>query len=111
MTTYAESKFAPDDYGFPIFYEVLSLDEALADEANACEDDREAMGNAFDGYIAGQLRRVRDIYKTDHVWGTAYSVRAPEGESGTSIALAELKPLSKEHFDAARKRGWLGTDA
>jgi hypothetical protein len=107
MPTYAESKFATNEYGFPIFYEVLSLDEALADEADSCGDDRESLGNAFDGYLAGQLRRVRDIYQADHVWGTAFSSRAPEGEFGTSIAVAELTPLSEEQFEAARGRGWL----
>lgn len=107
MPTYAESKIAPHEYGFPIFYELLSLDAALASEEDACESDREIMGNAFDGYLAGQLRHVRDTYANGQVWGTAFSTRAPEGEWGSTIALAELRALSKEQFEAARERGWL----
>ena len=108
MSTYAESTIAPDEYGFPIFYELLSLDEALASEEDACESDREIMGNTFDGYLASQLRHVRDTYANSYVWGTAFSTR--DGEWGSTIALAELRALSKEQFKAARERGWLAED-
>lgn len=110
MPTYAESKIAPHEYGLAIFYELLSLDEALASEENACEDDREIMGNAFDGYLAGQLRHVRDTYANGQAWGTAFSTRVPDGEWASTIALADLKMLSMEHFEAARERGWLATE-
>lgn len=110
MPTYAESTIAPDEYGFPIFYELLSLDEALASEQDACESDREIMGNAFDGYLASQLRHVRDTYANGQVWGTAFSTRAPGGEWGSTIALTELRTLSKEQFETARQHGWLAAD-
>lgn len=110
MLTYAESKIAPQEYGLAIFYELLSLDEALASEESACEGDREIMGDAFDSYLAGQLRHVRDTYAKGHAWGTAFSTRVPDGEWGSTIALADLKMLSMEQFEAARGRGWLATE-
>jgi hypothetical protein len=110
MPSYAESKIALDAYGFPIFFEVLSLDEALASEAAACEGDRELMGNAFDGYLAGQLQQVQDIYASGRVWGTAFSARVPDGEWASTIALVELRVLSKEQFEAAHERRWLATE-
>jgi hypothetical protein len=55
MPTYAESKLAPEHYGFPIFYELLPLDAALAEEASAIESDRDAFGEEFDGHQASRL--------------------------------------------------------
>jgi hypothetical protein len=103
MPTYAEA-FDPDQA--LIFYELESLDDALASEAVACESDREDMGDAFDGYLAGQLKIVRDLYARGGVWGTAFSMRAPHGEFGT-IALSQLTPISREQFERARECGWL----
>jgi hypothetical protein len=110
MPTYAESTVAPAGYGLAIFYELLSLDEALASEQDACQSDREIMGSAFDDYLAGQLRHVRDTYANGLTWGTAFSTRVPDGEWGSTIALAELRTLSTEQFNAARQRGWLATE-
>ncbi len=110
MPEYAESESAPDDYGFPIFYELLSLDEALASEEEASEDDRDTFGESFDSYLAGQLKRVRATYAGGYVWGTAFSARAPEGEFSSAIPLVDLKLLSKEQYQAARARGWLATE-
>jgi hypothetical protein len=47
VPTYAGSKLAPEDYGFRIFYELLALDAALAEEASAIESDRDAFGEEF----------------------------------------------------------------
>jgi hypothetical protein len=44
MPTYAESKLAPEHYGFPIFYELLPLATALAEETSAIEPDRDWRG-------------------------------------------------------------------
>lgn len=62
MATYAESKLAPEHYGFPIFYELLPLDIALAKEASAIESDRDAFGEEFDAYRTSQLDMVRSVY-------------------------------------------------
>jgi hypothetical protein len=107
MPTYAESKLAPEHYGFSIFYELLPLDVALAEEASAIESDRDAFGDEFDAYRASQLDMVRSVYAAGSAAGTAYSVRAPDGEWSSTIALADLTPLSSEQFDAARASGWL----
>jgi hypothetical protein len=107
MPAYAESKLAPEHYGFPIFYELFPLDDALAEEASAIEPDRDAFGDEFDAYRASQLDMVRSVYAAGSAAGTAYSVRAPNGEWSSAIVLADLKPLSPEQFDAARASGWL----
>lgn len=107
MSTHAESKLAPEHYGFPIFYELLPLDAALAEEASAIESDRDAFGDEFDAYRASQLDTVRSVYAAGSGAGTAYSVRAPDGEWSSAIALADLIPLSPEQFEAARASGWL----
>lgn len=107
MPTYAESKLAPKHYGFRIFYELLPLDVALAQEASAIEPDREAFGAEFEAYRTSQLDMVRATYSTGSAAGTAYSVRAPNGEWSSAIALADLAPLSPEQFEAARACGWL----
>jgi hypothetical protein len=111
MPTYAESKFAPENYGFPIFYELLPLDAALAEERSAIESERDDFGDKFDDYQAAQLDRVRSIYAAGSAAGTAYSVRAPTGEWSSAIPLTELTPLSFEQFDAARASGWLAPAA
>jgi len=103
MPTYAESTLAAEHYGFPIFYELLPLDAALAEEESAIESDRDD----FDAYQASQLDRVRSIYAAGSAAGTAYSIRAPTGEWSSAIPLAELTPLSLEQFEAARAGGWL----
>lgn len=59
MPTYAESKLAPERYGFPIFYKLLPLDAALAEERSAIEADRDDFGDKFNDYQAAQLDRVR----------------------------------------------------
>lgn len=100
-------KLAPEHYGFAIFYELLPLDVALAEEASAIESDRDAFGDEFDAYQTSQLDMVRSIYAAGSAAGTAYSVRAPNGEWSSAIALADLTPLSPEQFDAARASGWL----
>ncbi|HEY5193625.1 MAG TPA: hypothetical protein VIJ39_07105 [Solirubrobacteraceae bacterium] len=107
MPTYAESKLAPEHYGFPIFYELLPLDAALAKEASAIESDRDAFGEEFDAYRISQLDMVRSVYAAGSAAGTAYSVRAPNGEWSSAIALADLAPLSPEQFQAARTSSWL----
>jgi hypothetical protein len=107
VSTYAESKLAPEHYGFPIFYELLLLDAALAEEASAIESDRDAFGEKFDAYRTSQLDMVRSVYAAGSAAGTAYSVRAPHGEWSSAIALADLAPLSPEQFEAARASGWL----
>jgi hypothetical protein len=55
MPTYAESKLAPEHHGFPIFYELLPLDIALAEETSAIESDRDALGEQFDAYRTSQV--------------------------------------------------------
>jgi hypothetical protein len=107
VRTYAELKRGPERFGFPIFYKLLSLDEALAAEESAIESARDDFGDKFDAYQASQLDWVRSIYAAGFTWGTAYSIRALTGEWSSSILLAELTPLSREQFDAARARGWL----
>jgi hypothetical protein len=107
MPTYAESKLASEHYGFPIFYELLPLEAALAEEASAIESDRDAFGEEFDAYRASQLDMVHSIYAAGSAAGTAYSVRAPNGEWSSAIALADLAPLRPEQFEAARASGWL----
>ena len=107
MSTYAESKLAPEHCGFPIFYELLPLDAALAEEASAIESDHDAFGEEFDAYRTSQLDMVRSVYAAGSAAGTAYSVRAPNGEWSSAIALADLAPLSPEQFEAARASGWL----
>lgn len=102
MLGYAESKLAPERFGFPIFYELLSLDEALAEEASANEPYRDDFGDDFLTYLASQLDRVREVYAAGHVAGVAYSTRAPTGEWSSAIALADLAPLSSAEFEAAR---------
>jgi hypothetical protein len=42
-------------HGFPIFYELTSLDEALAQETSANEDFRQDFGDTFDDYLSAQL--------------------------------------------------------
>jgi len=86
---------------------LLSLDEALAAEESAIESSRDTFGDDFDTYQASQLDGVRSVYAAGFTWGTAYSIRAPTGEWSSSIPLAELMPLSREQFDAARARGWV----
>lgn len=107
MPTYAESKLAPENYGFPIFYELLPLDVALAEEASAIESDRDDFGEEFDAYRTSQLDIVRSVYAAGSAAGTAYSVRAPNGEWSSAIALADLASLSLEQFEAARASSWL----
>ncbi len=107
MPTYAESMLAPERYGFPVFYELLSLDAALAEEESAIESDRDDFGDRFNAYLASQLDMVRAAYAAGSAAGTAYSVRAPTGEWSSAIPLADLTPLSLEQFDAARVSGWL----
>ncbi len=107
MPTYAESKLAPEHYGFQIFYELLPLDAALAEEASAIESDRDTFGEEFDAYRTSQLDMVRSVYAAGSAAGTAYSVRAPNGEWSSAIALADLAPLSPEQFEIARASGWL----
>jgi hypothetical protein len=107
MPTYAESTLAPEHHGFPIFYELLPLDAALADEASAIESDRDAFGEEFDAYRASQLDMVRSVYAAGSAAGSAYSVRAPNGEWSSAIALADLALLSPEQFEVARASGWL----
>lgn len=107
MLGYAESKLAPERFGFPIFYELLSLDEALTEEASANEAYRDDFGDDFETYLASQLDRVREIYAASHVAGVAYSTRAPMGEWSSAIALADLVTLSSAQFEAARAGGWL----
>ncbi|HUA74364.1 MAG TPA: hypothetical protein VL988_06375 [Solirubrobacteraceae bacterium] len=109
MPTYAQSRTAPSDYGFPIFYEILSLDEALAEEDSAIAMDREVFGDGFEGFRAGQLNRVRALYESGAASGTAYSVRAPEGEWSSAIPLADLLPIVAEQFNAARASNWTPT--
>ncbi len=46
-----KSKLAPERYGFPIFYELLSLDAALAEEESAIESDRDDFGDRVDAYL------------------------------------------------------------
>lgn len=89
MPTYAESKLAPEHYGFPIFYELLPLDDVLAEEASAIEPDRDAFGDGFDDYRASQLDLVRSVYAAGSAAGTAYSVPAPHGEWSSAIVLAD----------------------
>lgn len=110
MPTYAESKLAPEHYGFPIFYELLPLEVVLAEEASAIEPDRDTFGQEFEAYRTSQLDMVRSVYAAGSVAGTAYSVRAPNGEWSSAIALADLAPLSPEQFEAARASGWLIPD-
>jgi hypothetical protein len=90
MPTYAESKLAAEHYGFPIFYELLPLDVALAEEASAIESDRDAFGEEFDGYQASQLDMVRSVYAAGSAAGTAYSVRVPNGECRDARVPEEL---------------------
>jgi hypothetical protein len=105
MPTYAESKLAPKRYGFPIFYELLPLDAALAEAASAIESDRNTFGEKFDAYRVSQLEMVHSVYAAGSVAGTAYSVRAPNGEWSSAIASADLAPLSPEQFETARAGG------
>jgi hypothetical protein len=105
--SYAESTVAVERFGFPIFYELLSLDEALAEEASANESYRDDFGDDFDTYLTSQLDRVREIYAAAHVAGVAYSTRAPIGEWSSAIALADLAPMSRAEFEAAREGDWL----
>ena len=105
MRSYAEAEFQHG--GYPIFYELWSLDEALADEEACGEPDRDVFGDDFDAYLAGQLKRVGTIYAEGYVYGTAFSSRAPSGEFSGGIPLATLVSISQEEFEAARASGWL----
>jgi hypothetical protein len=108
VRTYAQLESGFEPFRFPIFYKLLSLDEALAAEESAIESSRDDFfGDDFDAHLASQLDWVRSVYAAGFTWGTAYSIRAPMGEGSGSILLAELMPLSHEQFDAARARGWL----
>jgi hypothetical protein len=93
-------------HGFPIYYELLSLDEARGREASANEDYREDFGDGFDDYLSAQLEMVRSTYDAGLVWGTAFSVRAPTGEFGASISLQALRRIDHEQFEMARADGW-----
>jgi hypothetical protein len=79
----------------------------LAKEASAIESDRDTFGDEFDAYRASQLDMVRSVYAAGSAAGTAYSVRARDGEWSSAIALADLTRLSPEQFDAVRASGWL----
>lgn len=96
MRSYAEAEF---QYGYPIFYELWSLDEALADE-EAC-GEREVFGDEFDAQMASQLARVRTIYKEGYAYGTAFSSRAPTGEFSGGIPLRTLVSIC----------GWLSAES
>jgi hypothetical protein len=93
-------------HGFPIYYELLSLEEALGREALANEDYREDFGDGFDDYLSAQLEMVRSTYDAGLVWGTAFSVRAPTGEFGASISLQAVTRIDHELFEMARADGW-----
>jgi hypothetical protein len=95
-----------EDHGFPIYYELLSLDEALSGEASANEDYREDFGDGFDDYLSAQLEVVRSTYDAGLVWGTAFSVRAPTGEFGAAIPLQAVTRIDHEQFEMARVDRW-----
>jgi hypothetical protein len=96
-------------HGFPIYYELLSLDEALSQEALANEDYREDFGDGFDDYLSSQLEIVRSTYDAGLVWGMAFSVRAPSGEFGASISLQAVTRIDHGRFEMARADGWGAT--
>jgi hypothetical protein len=92
-------------HGFSIYYEFLSLDEALGRETAANEDYREDFGDGFDDHPSAQLQMVRSTY-AGLVWGTAVSVRAPTGEFGASISLQAVTRIDHERFEMARADRW-----
>ena len=104
MPSYAAS----DADGLAVFYELLSLEEAVAEERAADEQYREELGPGFDRHVAAQVEIVRATYAAGLAWGTAYSARVPDGEFGTHV-LEGLWVLSRERFLAARENGWLAT--
>lgn len=61
MRSYAGAEF---QYEYPIFYEVWSLNEALADEEACGGPEREVFGDEFDAQMAIQLVRVRAVTGT-----------------------------------------------
>jgi hypothetical protein len=107
VRTYAQLESGFEPFRFPIFYKLLSLDEALATEEAAIESSHDTFGDDFDAFQASQLNWVRSVYAAGFTWGTAYSIHARTGDWSSSILLAELMPLSREQFEAARVRGWL----
>jgi hypothetical protein len=84
MPTYAESKLAPEHYGLSIFYELLPLDAALAEEASAIESDRDAFGDEFDAYRASQLDMVRSVYMQLDPQRALHILYVPPTESGAA---------------------------
>jgi hypothetical protein len=100
MPTYAESKLAPEHHGFPIFYELVPLDAALAEEASAIESDRDAFGEEFDGYRASQLDMVivPVLFRYSPVCrartGEHVAVVAERGGLSAALMLEMLEPLS-----------------
>jgi hypothetical protein len=94
--------------GLAVFYELLSLEEAIAEERAADEQYREELGAGFRAHVEAQLEIVRATYAAGLAWGRAYSTRTPDGEFGTHV-LAGLQALSREQFQAARERSWTVT--
>lgn len=103
MPSYAASHID----GLAVFYELLSLEEAIAEERAADERYREELGSGFEAHLKAQLEIVRATYAAGLAWGTAYSARAPAGEFGTHV-LDGLQAMSRERFEAARERAWAG---
>jgi hypothetical protein len=104
VPSYASS----DIDGLVVFYELLSLKEAIADELDADEQYRQELGPGFEAYLARQLEIVRSAYAAGLAWGTAYSAQAVEGEFG-SYVLDGLRGLRRQEFQAARNSGWAAT--
>ena len=100
MPSYATSSVD----GLAVFYELLSLEEASAEERAADEQYRE-LGPDFAAHLTAQLEIVHATYAAGLAWGTAYSARAPHGEFGTHV-LDGLNKLSYQKFQVARESGW-----
>jgi len=66
-------------------------------------------GEVFAGADEGELAFTMDIlassYQRGYRYGRWYSVVVPEGEIGDAH-IANLWPLTKEVFDAAKEQGW-----
>jgi hypothetical protein len=93
-------------HGFPIYYELMYIDEAMAEETSANEDYRDDFGDTFDDYLSAQLELVRATYDAGLARGTAFSVRAPTGEFGASISLHDVRRIDHDRFELARASGW-----
>jgi hypothetical protein len=100
-----------ESYGFSVYYELLSLDQALASEEASNQQYSDDFGDDFPAYLASQLDIVRSTYARGSVRGTAYSVRAPTGEFSSSIPLTDLLPLTQMQFDAVKTSGWSASQA